>query len=140
MYCDLLQTQEGRREALYRSHRFVCSCDFCSTPPTSIQTKNSNSNRLYIKNVIQRLASSSATRLINADEIRKAILLAEQEALIPYKAQLLYLGEVSLMRGGRQTTIEGARWLEQAKELYQAMEGSDSYHVSQIGQYIREGI
>lgn len=136
MYCDLLQTQEQRREALYRSHRFVCTCDFCLAPATSIQTKNSNHNRVFIKQIIEKLADPSNVEKVDINDMRKAILMSEQEALICSKAQLLYVGGASLLVRSREEAREGLQWLHQAKILYGMLEGKDSYHVEEIKHYI----
>lgn len=137
MYCELLQTQEARRESLYRSHRFLCHCDFCSTPPSSIQTKKSDENRIFIRDTIARLGASGAATVSTAD-IHKAILICDQETLVTYKAQLLYLGGASLLHRDRPHVVEAVRWLKQAQSLYEALEGRDSYHVAELGENIAE--
>lgn len=128
MYCELLQSQEARRESLYRSHRFLCHCDFCSTPPSSIQTKKSDENRIFIRDTVAILDAAA----VPIADIHKGILICDQEALVTYKAQLLYLGGASLLHRDKVHAAEAVRWLHQAKRLYEALEGKESYHVVEL--------
>lgn len=131
MYCDLLQTQEARRDSLYRSHRFLCQCDFCSVPPLSIQAKNSNSNRLFIKETLSRLVSEN-DKNVSISETHRAILMTDQEALPSYKAQLMYFGGASLLQRDKAHAGQAIKWLQQAKRLYEQLEGTESYNVAEL--------
>lgn len=102
-------------------------------------TIESDSNRMTIKETIEVLAWASAALFMQPEKLRKAITLAEQEDLVAYKAQLLYLGGVCLMHGEKESdALEGVKCLQRAEVLYAVLEGPDSYHVQEIQQHLQE--
>ena len=131
MYCDLLQPQEARKEKLIQTHRFTCDCSLCTLPVTSVETKNVNANRTLIKQTIAKLNSASPER-VGLNVLQKAVLAAEHEGLATYKAQLLYLGGAILLHGDRSQAVLALSCLYQAKDLYQVLEGPDSFHVAEL--------
>lgn len=131
MYCDLLQPQKVRKEKLLQTHRFMCGCSLCILPPTSAESKKSNDNRLFIQQTIATLNSATAEQ-VGLAVLEKAILAADEEALVTYKAQLLYLGGAILLHGDKSQAMMALSWLQQAKDLYQILEGADSYHVAEL--------
>jgi hypothetical protein len=136
MYCDLLQSQQARRESLFKSHRFFCHCDFCTTPPTSIQTKNSNSNRAFVKDIIYKLGALNGGP-VSLEDIQRAIVLTEQEGMTGNKAVLLYTGGSYFLGQGAKHAAQAVRWLQEAMKLYEQLEGRDSSHVRELRDALR---
>ena len=58
--------------------------------------------------------------------------MAEQEALPAYRAQLLYYGGASLLHRDKPHAGVALKWLQQAKMIYEQLEGKESYNVAEL--------
>lgn len=86
---------------------------------------------MLIKRTVDKLASSSQDR-IKLLNLQNAIKAADQEGLVNYKAQLLYLGGAFVIQHNLAKLAFGLSWLREAKRLYTALEGEDSLQVAEL--------
>lgn len=131
MYCDLLKSQKIRQETLLKTHRFTCDCEVCGNPNDAGQIQASDSNRLRIKQTIDKLSSSSPKAIELAD-LQRAIVAADQDGLVTHKAQIFYLGGVLISERELAKPALALSWLREAKRLYAALEGEESHHVAEL--------
>lgn len=134
MYTDTLAASPDRRDSLYHSHRFICTCPFCTIADEAKQER-SDSNRIYLKTIIDNLSQDvPASSVVDLQELRRAIAIAEQEQVWIYATQIRYLGGTALFLQGSTEHLkrEGVRWLKLAMDEYALMEGPQAYHVREL--------